>query len=218
MKRARLIRVTLALIATLALSSLPLVFLASDDKPTSLNLPPFKQELHLSVTGKWAADDCVDVTVVTNLPEGTFFVVGAQPRARPGTLFPEQPVDQVFAWTQRVLVRVASARIDKPGLFCGLVQARRQGTKRDTEGILLAARVSASSFWGLPFDQTERQADLIGPDGCLLRGPLTTVFPNHDAGRTVVYAESKTFVLEPLPMLPEDEESEQNDETGVDSE
>ncbi len=202
----------------IALSSFPLIFLASDDKPASLNLPPFEKELYLSVTAKWAPDDCVDVTVVTNLPEGTVFVVGGQPRARPGTLRPFEPVDRVFAWTKMTPVAVVAPRIDIPNLFCGLVKARHQGTKRDTNGLLLAASVSSGSFWGLSYDQTGRQTLRIGRDGNLLRGPLTTTLPNHIDGRTVVYAHSKTFILEPLPMLPEEEESEPNDGADVEAE
>jgi hypothetical protein len=210
-----------ALIAALALSSLPLVFLRSDDKPASMNLPPFEKELYLSVSAKWAPNDCVDVTVVTNLPEGAVFVIGAQPRARPGTLRPFEPVDRVFTWTRMIPDAVTSPRMDIPSLFCGLVGARKRGEKRDSSGLMLEAYVdhTAHFYWQLPLeDQLEKQARLIGRDGSLLRGPLTKTLPNHIEGRTVTYAHSKTFILEPLPMLPENEEGEQHDENSIDSE
>ena len=207
MKRARALRVTRALISALALASLPLVLVSSDDEPASLNLPPFEKELYLSVTAKWAPDDCVDVTVVTNLPEGTVFVIGAQPRAKPGTLYPWQPVDQVFAWTKMVPIAVTASRVDVSNLFCGFVEARRRGGKQDTNGLLLAASISYASFWGFPPGQIEKQALRIGRYGALLRGPL--VRPHVIDGEHRRDAESKTFILEPLPMLPEDEENEE---------
>lgn len=49
------------LLFALALASLPPTYLRSDNKPASLNLPPFEEEVYLSVTAKWAPDDCVDV-------------------------------------------------------------------------------------------------------------------------------------------------------------
>lgn len=50
-------RMITSFLATLALSSLPLIFVSSDDMPASLNLPPFEKELYLSVTAKWAPND-----------------------------------------------------------------------------------------------------------------------------------------------------------------
>ncbi len=194
-------------LAALALSSLPLIFVTSDDKPASLNLPPFEKELYLSVTAKWAPNDCVDVTVVTNLPKGTLFVIGAQPRARPGTLRPFEPVDQVFAWHMKLPVIVTGPRIDIPNLFCGMVKSRGEGNWWYTNGLLLAAAVSATSFWAT---QNEGQELNIGRYGTLLKGPLAK--PYRDEGTLKVSAESKTFILKPLPLLPGEEESEEEAE------
>lgn len=203
MRERRALRLRLALLPALALSSLPLIFLASDNKPASLNLPPFEKELYLSVTAKWAPNDCVDVAVVTNLPEGTLFVLGMQTRYKREKLDPVLPIDTIFSFNKKLPVIVTAPRIDLQNLFCGMFKAHGEGNFSYTNGLLIAAAVSATSFWAT---QNEGQELRIGHNGALLKGPLAR--PYLDEGTPKTNAVSETFVLKPLPLLPGEDEEE----------
>lgn len=201
------------LLFALALASLPPTYLRSDNKPASLNLPPFEEEVYLSVTAKWAPDDCVDVTVVTNLPPGTWYEVIAQRKRRPGTLKRYEVPDQIYYPESRALFEKISARMDHRQMFCGLTRARKHGGKQETYGLLIAVALAPTpySLPNVPYEQAfEEQARRIGYYGMKLRGPLAR--PHVIEGRQRAAARSKTFILEPLPMLPEEDASE--DEAG----
>lgn len=207
MTRARSLRVILALLATLVLSGLSLVFLSSGEEPAPPNLPPFEKELYLSVTAKWAPNDCVDVTVVTNLPEGTIVAIGAQPRIKREKLEATWPVDQVFTWTDQRPVIVGAPRTDARNLFCGMVKSRGEGNWWYTNGLLLEAAVSARSFGGLSYKtHAERQELRVGHNGALLKGHLTRALPGVPDRSPNVSAKSETFILKPLPLLPGEDE------------
>ncbi len=215
MSKRGAIRYAFGLIAALALASLLLLLVSSDDAPASLNLPPFEQEVYLSVTAKWAPDDCVDVAVITNLPRETVYLLAAQPRPRkPRSGSLPFPMDRLVVWTESLPFAVQETRMDHSGIFCGLVRARRDGRPLDTNGLLLAVSVgrSAHYYWkNLQTVQANAKQELrVGRNGSALRGPLTD--SRTIDGRTRTVSRSKTFILEPLPMLPEEEESEEESE------
>lgn len=206
-------RLFIQISTALALMGLLLIYLRSDNKPASLNLPPFEEEVYLSVTAKWAPDDCVDVTVVTNLPPGTWYEVIAQRKRRPGALKRYEVPDQIYYPESRALFEKSSARMDHRQLFCGLTRARKHGGKQETYGLLIAVALAPTpySLPNVPYEQAfEEQARRIGYYGMKLRGPLAR--PHVIEGRQRAAARSKTFILEPLPMLPEEDASE--DEAG----
>lgn len=206
-------RLFIQISTALALMGLLLIYLRSDNKPASLNLPPFEEEVYLSVTAKWAPDDCVDVTVVTNLPPGTWYEVIAQRKRRPGTLKRYEVPDQIYYPESRALFEKISARMDHRQMFCGLTRARKHGGKQETYGLLIAVSLGPTAYFlpNVPYEQAfEEQARRIGYYGMKLRGPLAR--PHVIVDRPQVAARSKTFILEPLPMLPEQDASE--DEAG----
>lgn len=211
-------RLFIQVLMALAIAALALVFLASDNKPTSLNLPPFEKELYLSVTAKWAPNDCVDVTAVTNLPKGTVYWVAAQARpwkANSGNK--PLPMDRLVEWTNSYPVLVEAQVSQSSSVFCGIVRARRVGRALDTNGLLLAASVSGNTSSALTrLDTAEanaEQARRVGERGSRLCGPLASSY--GFGGDRQIIGHSKTFILEPLPMLPEDEESEEEEEEEI---
>lgn len=206
---------TSALLTALALASFPL-YLACEDKPASLNLPPFEKEVYLSVTAKWAGE-CVDVTVVTNLPDGTAYWLRAsgwtdanRSIRRSCHALGDSEVDFV----------VTGSPMHHRRLFCHLIRsARKLGNSYD--GLAFRAGVHPGEHFvrraqgevqALPV-KIKRQQRRVGRNGALLKGPLS--WKDRSGDVTLKSIRSRTFILAPFPTV---SAAEPDDEAGADDE